>query len=113
MKKELVIPFVLYVSFFVFQVMAQPSELTLTGVIVLLTIFTFLVHRNKGEYTLFIVGLITGFVIEVGLGLIARQQNWENASLWGVPFWLPVVWGLGFVVITRIGCYIRKENIKY
>ncbi|MBP9821523.1 MAG: hypothetical protein KBC98_01420 [Candidatus Pacebacteria bacterium] len=110
MKKELVIPFCLYVAFFVFQVLVQPSELVLTGAIVLLTVFTFLIHRNKGEFALLTVGLITGFVIEVGLGLIARQQNWENASLWGVPFWLPLVWGLGFVVITRLGFYIRKPR---
>jgi hypothetical protein len=110
MKKELVIPFALYVAFFVFQVLVQPSELVLTGVILLLTVFTFLIHRNKGEVTLFIVGLVTGLTIEVGLGLIARQQNWENASLWGVPFWLPLVWGLGFVVITRLGYYIRKPR---
>lgn len=110
MKKELIIPSILFVSFFVFQVFAQPSELTLTITLLALIAITFLLHRNKGEGKMFLVGLGAGLFIEVVLGLVARQQHWENASLFGVPYWLPLIWGVAFPLITRIGMYFRKPR---
>jgi hypothetical protein len=62
-----------------------------------------LYRREPGELTLFALGVSLGLVIEVGLGMIFRMQHWDNASLWGVPVWLPIIWGFGFVAIRRIG----------
>lgn len=31
-----------------------------------------------------------------------------EASLFGVPYWLPTAWGLGFVLITRFGMHLRR-----
>ncbi len=110
MKKELLIPSTLFVSFFIFQVFAQPSELTLTITLVVLIAVTALLHRNRGEITMFFIGLGAGLFIEVVLGLVARQQHWENASLFGVPYWLPLIWAMAFPLITRIGMYFRKPR---
>lgn len=58
------------------------------------------------------LGLFLGIFIEVVLGAVARQQYWVNASLMGVPVWLPIAWGIGFVVITRIGIDIEGFKLK-
>jgi hypothetical protein len=55
---------------------------------------------------MFITGLIFGLFIELFLGLIIRTQFWENASFFGIPYWLPIVWGYGFIVIYKIGDFI-------
>ena len=108
MTKELTLPFTLFIIFFLIQALLQPSELLLTLLIILISLIIFLVHRNKKECTLYLTGLVTGLFIEVVLGIFGRQQSWQNASLLGVPFWLPLAWGIGFVLITRLGIAIRK-----
>lgn len=62
-----------------------------------------LYKRESGEVYLYLIGVVMGLTIEVGLGLINRSQHWDNASLFGVPYWLPVIWGYGFVAMRRIG----------
>lgn len=90
-----------WIVFFVAQV-AIVNELPLT---LLAVVFCLLLlwRREKGEGILFFLGLLTGLIIEVGLGLIARTQLWEYASFFGVPYWLPLIWGYGFVIMRRIG----------
>ena len=65
---------------------------------------------HRGEIALFITGLLYGIVIEVGLGLVHRQQLWTDASLYGVPLWLPIVWGIGFIYIGRLAVFIRRMH---
>ena len=58
---------------------------------------------EKREWILAVVGVILGFVIEVGLGLVARQQYWSETFLFSVPVWLPFIWGYAFIIIRRVG----------
>ena len=78
------------------------------GVMVLL-VLNFLVKYYKGEWLLFIVGVIIGFLIEVGLSTIYKMQYWEQGSFLKIPLWLPLTWGYGFVFIRRIGDLIVKK----
>jgi hypothetical protein len=93
-----------WVLFFLAQVLVV-KEIPLTVLAVCFSA-VLLWRRERGEGVLFAVGFVVGLSIEVGLGLIARSQHWENASLWGVPYWLPVIWGYGFVVMRRIGNHV-------
>jgi len=90
-----------WIVFFVAQVTIL-YELPLT-ILAILFCLLLLVKRDRGEGILFFVGLSAGLIIEVGLGMVARTQHWEYASLFGVPFWLPLIWGYGFVVMRRLG----------
>jgi len=90
-----------WVTFFLFQVYIK-LEVPLT-VLAILFSGLLLFRREKGEGMLFLVGLTMGLIIEVGLGQVARTQHWEYASLLGVPFWLPLIWGYGFVIMRRVG----------
>lgn len=96
-----VLMLVSWVTFFIAQVLVQ-HEIPLT-LLALLYVAVLLHFREPGEGWLFAIGLGAGLVIEVGLGMVSRSQHWENASLLGVPYWLPLIWGYGFVVMRRIG----------
>jgi hypothetical protein len=108
--KSVGFPLMCFVLFFVVQVVVRPSEMVLTYLAIGLFILILSVKFYKNEGIVFLFGLGLGFFIEVVLGLIARQQYWTNASLFGVPTWLPITWGIGFVIITRIG--IKIEGLR-
>lgn len=97
-----------WVLFFIFQVTLK-DEVFLTLLSILFSILL-LAKRVPGELTLFGVGLSMGLIIEVGLGLVSRSQHWEDASLLGVPYWLPIIWGYGFVALRRIGNIIVERS---
>lgn len=90
-----------WVGFFAAEVLIH-NELFLTLLASLLSI-AILVRAERGEFYLFGLGVLLGLTIEVGLGQVARLQHWDHASLFGVPFWLPIIWGFGFVAMRRIG----------
>lgn len=120
MKKTTFLPQLIstlcFVGYFVIQVCVKPSELVLTFLAVLVLSIILGVSQVKNalfdwdfvsrETKVVLIGLVLGLIVEVGLGLIARQQHWEGASLLGVPYWLPIMWAAGFVVIGRIYNYI-------
>ena len=103
-------PLFLFALFFIIQVSSKPSEIALTLVALSICGLIFALRVHKNEPKVFLLGLVLGLFVEVFLGLFARQQHWEGASLMGVPIWLPIIWGIGFVVITRIGAKI--EGLK-
>jgi hypothetical protein len=91
----------LWISFIVAQVtilMEFPLTILALGMAIVL-----LIQSTRGEFALFFVGVALALVIELGLGLIARSQHWSHASLYGIPYWLPIIWGYGFVMMRRIG----------
>lgn len=103
-------PLALYLLIFIFKAVASPGELIVTVVAILAVFITFLLWYNEGEFGLLMLGVMLGMFIEVGLtGVVGeRQQIWLEASLFGIPYWLPIMWGIAFVVLPRIGIYIRK-----
>lgn len=103
-------PLLFFLGFFIVQVAIKPSEVFLTILAVVLTIIIALLQMYQHEVYVFILGLLLGLFVEVFLGLFARQQQWTDASLLGAPLWLPIIWGIGFVVITRVG--INIEGLK-
>lgn len=109
--KDFWAPLFLFVSFFTIEVFLKPTEATLTMLSFLILGIIFALRTHENEPRVFLLGLVIGLFIEVVLGFIARQQYWTNASLMGVPVWLPVAWGIGFVVITRIG--LKIEGAKW
>jgi hypothetical protein len=104
--KELGIPFLGFLIFFVFESRGRWSEKILTSFIVFLVILTAAITYNHNEWILFLIGLIFGVVIEVGMRYFGYQQKWKDASFFGVPYWLPIIWGFGFVIIARLGLFV-------
>ncbi len=108
---NLVVPLALFILFFILKAFAGFSELTSTIIAILFSATIFKVRIHKGEYKVFLLGLFIGSFIEIVLGLVSRKQFWDDASLLGVPAWLPIAWAIGFVVITRVGMTI--EGFKW
>ncbi len=104
---DVVIPLIGFVLFFVVQAAGHTSEKALTLTVILLGGGIFALHYNVGEIALFLLGLLFGLLIEIGLRKLGSQQKWSRASLFGIPYWLPFAWGIGFVVITRLGLFVR------
>jgi hypothetical protein len=96
-----------WISFFIIQVSGQ-SETLLTVFAIIISILC-IYSSSKGEIVVYLVGLAMGLVIEVGMGLVLRTQHWTNASFFGVPFWLPLIWGYGFVILRRVGNLIVSK----
>lgn len=90
-----------WISFFTLQVLIVDEKLV-TVVAVVFSLLLFL-RFESGEAVIYLIGVAMGLIIEVGLGQVARTQFFTNASLFGVPLWLPLAWGYGFVVIRRVG----------
>jgi len=63
----------------------------------------FRIRYYPREGLLFVLGCVIGLVFEVGGDAIYKLQYWADGSLFGVPAWLPLFWGLGFVFIRRFG----------
>lgn len=89
--------------FFLIQGTYPSYEKTLTCLVVVIIVYTFYLHHVSREGLLLLIGVLLGLFVEVGLGFFFRTQHWQYASLYGVPYWLPLVWGYGFVVMRRLG----------
>jgi uncharacterized membrane protein len=111
-RAEFGIPIIASFLFLIFQSSGRFSELTLTAFIVVVSLLIFVMRDHKNERLLFVIGMLTGSVIEIGLRVLGYQQTWTEASLLGVPYWLPIAWGLGFVLITRVGIHLRGIPVK-
>lgn len=101
------IPVIASFIFLASQASGRFSELALTAFIVAVSFLIFVMRHHQNEQRLFITGILTGCVIEIGLRQLGYQQTWTEASLFGIPYWLPIAWGLGFVLITRFGVHLR------
>lgn len=109
---ELGIPAAASFLFLAFQSGGQFGELSLTAFIVATSFLVFLVKDHKNERRLFLAGLAFGCLIEIGFRVFGYQQHWTQASLFGIPYWLPIAWGIGFVLITRLGVIMRGLDSK-
>ncbi len=109
---EFGIPIVASFLFLVFQSSGRFSELALTAFIVVVSFLIFLMKNHRNEKRLFIIGMLVGSFIEIGLRFLGYQQVWTDASFLGVPYWLPIAWGLGFVLVTRYGIRLRKVRVR-
>lgn len=108
--REIILPFLLLILFFAIESTHSLNEIILTFLAIALIFISLVIRRNQGEIKLFFIGIAVGLIIEVALTLIGSTQYFERARFLAVPLWLLVAWGFGFIVITRIGIYVRRIN---
>jgi hypothetical protein len=108
---EFWVPAVAMVLFFLFQARGHLSELTLTLFAIGIASLLYYWHDRVGERYLFFLGVVIGSWIEIGFRFLGYQQVWADASFFGVPYWLPLAWGIGFVIVTRLGVWIRGLKV--
>lgn len=101
-RKKHVLDIFLLIVLFILELFL--GETTFLFAVLLFSIYSlFFEKHDKRELWLYCLGFVLGLIIEVSLGFINRQQFWTTVTFWGVPVWLPFLWGLAFVYIRRIG----------
>ncbi len=99
--------------FFLFSALAitflikQEYFISLALILFLLTSLKF--SKEKNEWEIFVLGYAVGFLMEyIGI-YFYKLQYWEQAHFFGMPLWLPILWGIGFIYIRRIGNLVIKK----
>lgn len=85
------------------------NELLITIGILLVIILTFKTEYHKNELKWLFIGIITGIILELGGDYFYKLQFWSKGSFFGVPIWLPLLWGYIFVIVRRIGNIVVKK----
>ncbi len=108
---EFWIPALTLVLFFIFQAFGHLSEGWLTFFAIGVSATLFYWSDRIGEKYLYFIGVAVGAWVEIGFRILGYQQVWTDASFFGVPYWLPIAWGIGFVLITRLGVFVRGLSV--
>ena len=64
-------------------------------------------HKDKTEFSIFAYGILIGAIVEVIGTQISGYQSFTKPDFGGIPMWLPIVWGYGFVAMKRIGFVLK------
>ena len=62
------------------------------------------------ELWILIFGIIAGFAVETIGTQLSGYQSFTNPDIFGIPYWLIVVWGYGFVLMKRISLIMATES---
>jgi len=89
--------------FLVLAILPTHREFLIAGGVVVVMAIAFAVRYYRREWLLFVVGSLLGLTFELGGDAIYKLQSWSEGSLFGIPAWLPLFWGLGFVFFRRFG----------
>lgn len=95
---------VIFLCFFIFWVVvisvSWREPLLLTSILILIALIYLLFCRRNGDLLIFIVASIAGPVGEVIVSL-SGLWTYHGARVFGVPYWLPLAWGITAVSIWR------------
>lgn len=108
-KNEYFLELGLLLIFFIFESLTQNEYLLFVIVLLFGLLFWIFPRDRKVKIWLWIFGTVLGFTIEIFMGFVSRSQYWNYGSFFGVPLWLPFVWGLGFESIYQLGNYIKSK----
>ena len=73
----------------------------------IITIVIILKGRDiKTELWVFLYGLISGFIIETIGTQISGYQSFTKPEVFGIPYWLLIAWGYGFILMKRLSLII-------
>lgn len=91
------------VSYFFWQ-----NTLVLSLIYLAASLLLIYLHKDRTEFMIFLYGALIGSIVEVIGVNISGYQSFSKPDILGIPIWLPIVWGYGFVAIKRIGSAIKN-----
>jgi len=65
-------------------------------------------HKDKIEFIIFAYGILVGAIVEIIGTQVSGYQSFTKPDFGGIPIWLPVVWGYGFVAMKRISFVLKN-----
>lgn len=87
------------------------NDYLLAGIFIVIAAVSFLVKYDKKDFVFLLIGLVLLTLSEylfISTGVEVFQRR---ALIFGMPLWLPILWGYAFVVIRR-GIVIIDEYLK-
>lgn len=87
------------------------NNLLLTFLYLVIIGIAFKIKYEKREIFIFLLGAIVGLLFEVESVLIGFEI-FLDPFFFGIPLWMPLTWGYGFVVIKRISIAISEFGSK-
>jgi len=69
-------------------------------------------HKNKTELIIFAYGIVIGLFVEVLGTKVSGYESFGQPDFLGIPVWLPVAWGYGFVAMKRIGAILDSSRVN-
>ena len=93
---------VIWIGFILFQTLVQKERIVSVASIVATVAMLALSTNLRFDIALFFICALIGFSIERIL-IRGGEQHFSQASLFGMPVWLPLVWGMGGVAMIRLG----------
>jgi len=60
----------------------------------------------RTELWVFLYGFVAGFVVETIGTQISGYQSFTLPEILGIPYWLLVAWGYGFILMKRLSLII-------
>ncbi|MBR9698952.1 DUF2878 family protein [Candidatus Woesearchaeota archaeon] len=100
-KKELFYELFIFVLCIFFIVLLWRQNIYLTLILIALYIAANRFWHKEHEYIFYIIGAILGPVAEI-ISISFGVWSYANPTFLGIPLWLPFIWGLAAVMITRI-----------
>ena len=83
------------------------SSILLLGVYIVAVALLIIAGKDKKvELWILLYGMIAGFVVEVIGTQVSGYQSFTNPDMWGIPYWLIVTWGYGFLLMKRVSLII-------
>lgn len=78
--------------------------------IILVLFVVFSGKDKKTELWIFLYGIAAGFVIETIGTQISGYQKFIQPDILGIPYWLLISWGYGFILMKRISLIIANNS---
>lgn len=87
------------------------SNMLLLGIYVAAIVFLVLSGRDrKVELWILVYGMVAGLAIETIGTQTSGYQSFTNPDILGIPYWLIVTWGYGFILMKRISLIIATGS---
>src|SRR3989338_10167367 len=83
------------------------NTLLLTVLFAALIILVLAFSYKRGDEWIFVLGFVLSLVIE-GVGVAAGYQSFARPTAWGIPLWIPLAWGYGFIFVKRLGLILNE-----
>ena len=106
-KKDMLIGFLIYVLNILVLYYLWQNNAALTVIFIVMSAFVLLKWVNKEERIVYFASFILGPILDIIL-IPRGVWSWGNPSLFGIPLWLPLSYGILTVTSIKIGKSIAK-----
>lgn len=106
-KKDIVIGLMLFVLEIVLFYYLWKNNIALTTALILMSIFILLKWTSKEEKFIYFVAFFLGPIVDLTL-VPTAIWSYGNPTIFRVPLWLPLGYGIGAVIMIKLGKSIAK-----